>query len=266
VWLVPPVLALRYWQVWDRLPVRIASHFDAIGRPNGYMTRAGSMIFVICISAFIALLGTLILTRVRKPEPVSFAIVGFFYVILGVIFYGNESVLAYNLHQVPVSVGPVIFAVLLSVVALTATVLLVGRGHRLPKGTVLAEEVHSGRGWLVLFLFPLFIELFVITKLPNNPTRIAMAVSVLVLGTIAAFMWDGFHYIFTGSGVEIRMLGFRLRSIPKESIRDYRVDRWNALKGYGVRGLGECKAYVFGNKGVRITTSDGEVFLGHTEP
>jgi Protein of unknown function (DUF1648) len=266
MWLVPPLLALRYWQVWDRLPVNIASHFNAAGRPNGWMTREGSLLFVIGISAFIAMLGTLILTRVRKPEPASIAVVGFFYVILSVIFYGNESVLAYNLHGEPVSVALMIFAVLSAVVVLTAIVLLTHRGQELPSGIVIAEEVHSGRGWLVIFLLPLIIELPVIAKLPNNPARIAMVASVLVLASLAVFMWNGFHYVFTGSGLEIRMLGFRLRSIPSQSICVYRVDSWNVLGGYGIRGLGDRKAYVFGNRGVRITTSDGEVFLGHSEP
>jgi hypothetical protein len=266
MWLVLPALALRYWKVWDRLPISIASHFNAAGRPNGWMTREGSLLFVICISAFIAAVGTLILTRLRKPEPAWFAIVGFFYVILGVIFYGNESVLAYNLYRQPVNVAPIVFAVLLAVGALTAMVLFTRRGHRLPAGTVLAEEVHSGRGWLVLFALPLIIELLVVTRLPNSPTRIAMIASVLVLGTLAVFMWDGFHYIFTDSGIEIRMMGFLLRSISKQSIRNYQVDSWSALGGYGIRGIGDRKAYVFGKRGVRIATSDGEVFLGHSQP
>ena len=118
----------------------------------------------------------------------------------------------------------------------------------------------------MLFALPLIIELLVVTRLPNSPTRIAMIASVLVLGTLAVFMWDGFHYIFTDSGIEIRMMGFRLRSIPKQSIRDYQVDSWSALGGYGIRGIGGRKAYVFGKRGVRITTSDGEVFLGHSQP
>ena len=266
MWLVLPLIALRYWQVWDRLPARVASHFDATGRPNGWMTRDGSMIFAICISAFIVILGTLILTRIRKPEASSFALVGFFDVILGIIFWGNESVLAYNLYRQPVSVAPIIFAVLSAVVALTTIILFTRRGQKLPENTVLAEEVHSGRGWLVLFALPLIVEALVIAKLPNNPARLAMFASILVLATLAAFMWEGFHYIFTASGLEIRMMGFRLRSIPKQSIRDYRVDTWSALGGYGIRGIGDRKAYVFGNRGVRITTSDGEVFLGHDQP
>ena len=266
MWFVLPALALRYWQVWDRLPARIASHFDACGHANGWMTREDSMIFVIGISAFIVLLGTLILRRVRRPEPASFAIVAFFYVIFAVIFWGNESVLGYNLYRQPVDVAPLIFVVLCAVAALAGIVLLTSRGNKLSVGTILAEEVHSGRGWLVLFALLLIVELLVVSRLPNNPTRIAMFASISVLAVLAAFMWAGFHYVFTASGLEIRAMGFRLRSIPKQSIRDYRVDRWSAWRGYGIRGIGDRKAYVFGNRGVRITTPEGEVFLGHSEP
>ena len=44
------------------------------------------------------------------------------------------------------------------------------------------------------------------------------------------------------------------------------MQNWNPLYGYGIRGLGERRAYVWGNRGVRIKTSDGEVFLGHSNP
>jgi hypothetical protein len=36
--------------------------------------------------------------------------------------------------------------------------------------------------------------------------------------------------------------------------------------GYGIRGSGERRAYIWGNTGVRLELSDGEVFLGHREP
>jgi hypothetical protein len=38
------------------------------------------------------------------------------------------------------------------------------------------------------------------------------------------------------------------------------------MAGYGIRGVGERRAYVWGNTGVRLLLSDGEVFLGHREP
>jgi hypothetical protein len=89
--------------------------------------------------------------------------------------------------------------------------------------------------------------------------------AILMLGA-AALAWSGFHYLFTNAGVEIRTLGFRLRSIPTEQIKEYAVGRWTPTGGYGIRGVGDKRAYVWGNKGVRIKTTDGEIFLGHSEP
>jgi hypothetical protein len=38
------------------------------------------------------------------------------------------------------------------------------------------------------------------------------------------------------------------------------------LRGYGIRGVGNTRAYVWGNQVVHITTLEGEVFLGHNDP
>jgi len=66
--------------------------------------------------------------------------------------------------------------------------------------------------------------------------------------------------------VEIRTLGFHLRTIPVDQIKDYAADRWSLAGGYGIRGLGDRRAYVWGNQGVRIKTTVGEIFLGHNDP
>ena len=34
LWGMLPLTALCYWQVWDRLPARMATHFGANGQPN----------------------------------------------------------------------------------------------------------------------------------------------------------------------------------------------------------------------------------------
>jgi hypothetical protein len=78
--------------------------------------------------------------------------------------------------------------------------------------------------------------------------------------------WSGFQYRFLRHGVEIRMLGFRLRSIPKQSIVSYAIEPWTLIRGYGIRGIGSTRAYVWCNKVVHIKTSNGEVFLGHSDP
>src|SRR5690349_24027692 len=115
MWFVLPALALRYWQVWDLLPLRLATHFDVGGRPNGWMTREGSMLFVICLCAIIVVPGSFILSRVRKPQLFSGALLAWFCVVLGVIFYGNESILTYNLYRQPVKLGPIIIVVMMAV-------------------------------------------------------------------------------------------------------------------------------------------------------
>jgi hypothetical protein len=77
---------------------------------------------------------------------------------------------------------------------------------------------------------------------------------------------SGFQYRFLLDGVEIRTLGIRLRSIPKQSILSYSIEPWALARGYGIRGIGSTRAYVWGNKVVHIKTTNGEVFLGHHDP
>jgi hypothetical protein len=77
---------------------------------------------------------------------------------------------------------------------------------------------------------------------------------------------SGFQYRFLLDGVEIRTLGIRLRSIPKQSILSYSIEPWALARGYGIRGIGSTRAYVWGNKVVHIKTTNGEVFLGHSDP
>jgi hypothetical protein len=133
-------------------------------------------------------------------------------------------------------------------------------------GTVLAEEVHAGRVWAAVLIVPVVAELAVLAGIPNAAARVVMSLGAILMLGAAALAWSGFHYLFTNAGVEIRTLGFRLRSIPTEQIKEYAVDRWTPIGGYGIRGIGDKRAYVWGNKGVRIKTTDGEIFLGHSEP
>jgi hypothetical protein len=46
----------------------------------------------------------------------------------------------------------------------------------------------------------------------------------------------------------------------------YSIEPWTLRRGYGIRGIGSTRAYVWGNKGVHIKTTNGEVFLGHSDP
>jgi hypothetical protein len=266
LWLALPLTGLQYWLVWDQLPVSLATHFDAAGRPNGWMTRQTALLFPLGMTLFLLIIFTAVLGRVRKSEAGAWAVLGMGYVVLGVVCWGNHAVINYNLYGSPVQVGPIIITVIASVFVVMAVFLGSKRGASLAAGPVIAEEVHAAPMWALVFVIPLVAELAVIVAVPNAGLRFGLGLLTLLLAVVAIGIWDGFHYIFTQSGVEIRTLGFRLSSIPAGEIRQYAVDRWNPLGGYGIRGIGDKRAYVWGNKGVRIKTTNGEVFLGHGEP
>jgi hypothetical protein len=131
---------------------------------------------------------------------------------------------------------------------------------------VLAEETHSGRAWSLIILLGLIGPVIGVSMVPSTPGRWAVAIiGVLAIG-IFAMSWSGFQYRFLRHGVEIRMLGFRLRSIPRQSIVSYSIEPWAFIRGYGIRGLGNTRAYVWCNQVVHIKTANGEVFLGHSDP
>ena len=131
---------------------------------------------------------------------------------------------------------------------------------------VLAEETHSGR-WLSLIIVPAVLGPAVSVVLyPTGPARVVLVVVVVIAMGALAMAWSGFQYRFLRHGVEIRTLGFHLRSIPKAAIVSYSIEPWTLVRGYGIRGIGSTRAYVWGNKVVHIKTTNGEVFLGHSDP
>ena len=133
-------------------------------------------------------------------------------------------------------------------------------------GDVLAEETHSGRAWSLVILLALIGPMIGVALVPSTAGRWAVAlVGVIAIGTFA-MSWSGFQYRFLRHGVEIRMLGFRLRAIPKQSIIGYSIEPWAFIRGYGIRGIGSTRAYVLCNQVVHIKTSNGEIFLGHNDP
>jgi hypothetical protein len=131
---------------------------------------------------------------------------------------------------------------------------------------LLAEETHSGRAWSLIILLALIGPMIGVALVPSTVGRWAVAlVGVIAIGTFA-MSWSGFQYRFRRHGVEIRMLGFQLRSIPKQSIVSYSIEPWAFIRGYGIRGVGSSRAYVWCNQVVHIKTQNGEIFLGHDDP
>jgi hypothetical protein len=131
---------------------------------------------------------------------------------------------------------------------------------------VLAEETHSGKMFTLLMIPALIGPAIALWTKPSE-FSVGMAMFVITVAVVVfLIMWSGFRYRFLQHGLEISILGFRLRSIPKNSIVDYGVESWSLIRGYGIRGVGRSRAYTWGNKVVHIQTTNGDVYLGHENP
>jgi hypothetical protein len=249
-WLALPFVGLRYWQVWDRLPLRMATHFDATGRPNGWMWPRASLELTLVLMLFLVALFSAILfyafRRARGLDASVWAVLGLLYVIIFFFVFISESVLRYNLYGTSPRTEPIVLGVLVAILVFTVIYLRVQRGAALPPADVFAEEAHSSRLFALVFLVPALIETGAAIAVPIGGIRIALGLGAALLLVGAVFAWDGFHYRFSPAGVDIRTLGFRLRSIHAADIQGYEVAPWSVLRGYGIRGLGRGGGRMYG--------------------
>ena len=269
VWLAPAAIGVRYWQVWELLPLRLATHFNAQGRANGWMNRETSLYYGVGFVALTAAILFVVLMLVEKKyslSRLSWTLLVFFHSEIWTIVYLQFGLLEYNLTGSKLKLGPLPIVTAIGVVIVIAVAMTEQRGAALSRTDVLAEEVHAGKAWGAAFLVALIPSVLLAVTIPNPVTRAVSACLGVMLLLAFALSWDGFRYYFTRHGIEIRALGFRLKSIPLIQIRDYEIQSWNPLRGFGIRGMGNCKAYVWGKTGVRVDLYDGQVFLGHSDP
>jgi Protein of unknown function (DUF1648) len=274
LWLALPLVALQYTRVWNQLPVRVATHFNAAGQANGWMSRGDAVNFGVGFVAFLLVIFTALLlyNARRRVDGFSWAALGFCMLVLGVMIEVNRGIVNYNLHGAPLQLGGMLIALPAAAILLIAIYIVSRREPALPSfggrsaSDLLVEETHSGRATALLILLPLIGLAIAASAVPAPALRLSLAlVGLIGLATLAA-AWSGFQYRFLRHGLEIRALGFRLRSIPRQQIQSYAVESWSALRGYGIRGVGNSRAYVWGNKVVHIKTLNGDIFLGHSDP
>lgn len=106
MWLALPTAAWIYWRVWDQLPARMAVHFDANWQPNGYTSREGAVQLGLEILVVLLVLLTVTILVVDVLKPVAFwpaLLVS--YAILGFRWYGNYSIVDFNLKTQQVHSG-----------------------------------------------------------------------------------------------------------------------------------------------------------------
>jgi hypothetical protein len=269
LWFAPVEIYFRYRQVWNQLPMRMATHFDASGRANGWMTREMSLYWSAGFLALMAAIFFVVLFVIQgkyELTKLSWTLLAFFHAEIWTFTYLMNSLLNYNLTGTSIAIRPVPVVSALGLLIVLAVAVTEKRGTPLGSGEILAEEVHSGRKLTLLFLIPPVILAPIALAIPIPTVRLAMSLLAIIMLIIFAVAWDGFHYYFTRDGLEIRTLGFRLKSIPALQIKNYEIQSWSPIRGYGIRGVGNRKAYVWGKTGVRVEMYDGEIFLGHNDP
>jgi uncharacterized membrane protein len=155
MWLALPITALRYWLAWDQLPLRMATHFDINWQPNGWMTREVSLRFALGITVFLLVIFTGVWLAIQKRKASGtfcWVLLGFFYLILGIAYFANSSVLEYNLNGQRIVLGPVMALVPLAIVALIAVYVGTQRGKQLPAQDWTATETHASALLAAVFL------------------------------------------------------------------------------------------------------------------
>jgi len=100
MWLALITSALGYWRAWDRLPARMAVHFDKNFEPNGYSSREGAVEIGLGVMVVMVLLFTIagLIAHAMKPAA-AWPLLLFFYVVVGILWYGNYSVIRFNLNR-----------------------------------------------------------------------------------------------------------------------------------------------------------------------
>ena len=266
LWAALPAIYFQYADAWNRLPARMATHFDINGNPNGWAPRETSMWFILGVTAFVVLVGTILLARIRKPDAASWGVLAMFYIMLAILYRASAAVIEYSLSGNFLSMAWEMKVFIAAVVAIILLSVVPWRGVPLQPGDLVAEEVHSSGALAIVFGAAALCEIAAAFAVHISVARIGLFVAAALFVAIAAMTGSGFQYLFHRTGLEIRTLGFRLRSIPLAQIQNYAIQPWSWTRGYGIRGVGASRAYVWGNRVVRIQTQDGEVFLGHNHP
>jgi hypothetical protein len=107
-WLALPLTALKYGSAWDRLPMRIAVHFDVNWQPNGWTSREGARLLALGTTAFlliIFMIASFAAVRMSSSSLSRWSMLVVFYFVLGLVYYLNSWIVDRNLSTTQSSPG-----------------------------------------------------------------------------------------------------------------------------------------------------------------
>lgn len=101
MWLALPASAWEYRSVWNQLPARMAVHFDANWRPNGYTSREGALelgLGILAVMLVMFTVSTLVIGSLKPPAAWPALLIA--YVAVGFCWYANHAIVKFNLDAV----------------------------------------------------------------------------------------------------------------------------------------------------------------------
>ena len=102
MWLALPLTASTYLRVWDRLPRRMAVHFDITWQPNGWTSREGALYLGLGVIAFMLVTFTVGAYAARAGQPkAAWPLMVMFYLILTGLWLVNNWIAHRNLNAQP---------------------------------------------------------------------------------------------------------------------------------------------------------------------
>lgn len=174
MWIAVPLTALRFWLVWDHLPQRMATHFDANWHANGWMPREAALYFALGLTVFMLVVFTAVTYAARKSSndgAISWVMLSFFYVVMGFVFVINDKVIRYNLGGDSIHGDWLLGLLPAGLIVFMALYLRVHRGQPLPAANAIAEETHSST--LFGFVF-LLATIAIVSSLAITPSGLRL--------------------------------------------------------------------------------------------
>jgi hypothetical protein len=101
-WVTLPWTAQIFSGAWDRLPTRVAVHFDANWQPNGWTSREGARTLALGMTLFLLLVFTIsafVVSQVRTASASKWVLIVVFYFAIGVVFSVNRWIVNRSLAQ-----------------------------------------------------------------------------------------------------------------------------------------------------------------------
>lgn len=95
-WLSVPLMAALYFAVWDRLPARLAVHFNSSGAADGWMSRETMLAVSLGILLFVLAQYTWKLWREAGPNA-SRSVFVIYYAAIGIVTTVFLAILKFNL-------------------------------------------------------------------------------------------------------------------------------------------------------------------------